>query len=112
MIASADKTGVVVTITTEGFMRRVYDVGDTAAFCAAALAAMAGLCAIPSALIDGPRRQAAAEQALAADADDRWFCGRLGWAPGSARFADCASGLRDIRQEQDERWRRRTEGFF
>jgi len=41
--------------------------------------------------------------------DDRSFCTRFGMEPGTARYAECAAALADVRSRQDQR---RADLFF
>ena len=64
-----------------------------AAYCVT-LAAVCGLL-----VISGPERHAAAEakQALIAEEENKAFCGAFGIGPETARYAQCASELTQIR---------------
>jgi hypothetical protein len=103
-----------MTTTSQSFVRRAYDVGNTIACALAVLGGIAVIYVIPSAILNGPRLRAAAEQARASEiaAEDRQLCDGVGLTSNTAAFSDCIRGLRQIRQKQDERWRRDTEGFL
>lgn len=44
-----------------------------------------------------------ADNARAVAEDDRSFCTRFGMEPGTARYAECAAALADIRSRHDQR---------
>ena len=56
-------------------------------------------------IINGPQQRAAAEAELARviAAEDKFVCAKLGAANDSARFADCAAILSDVRARQNNR---------
>lgn len=49
------------------------------------------------------RESLEADSARAIAEDDRSFCTRFGMEPGTARYAECASALADIRSRHDQR---------
>jgi hypothetical protein len=65
--------------------------------------------AMTYAILVGPGRYAASEQAADAkeDAESQAVCGRLGISSGSADYAACASELAMVRQRREQRVQRR-----
>jgi hypothetical protein len=65
-----------------------------------ALAAVCGL-----AFVYGPQIHAAheAQKGQAIDEENQAFCSRFGVGPGTTRFAECVTALRDVRVRHDER---------
>jgi hypothetical protein len=70
---------------------------------AAYLVALAAACGLAFAY--GPQIHAAneAQKARAIDEENQAFCSRFGVGPGTTRFAECATALRDVRVRHDER---------
>lgn len=64
---------------------------------AALVASVIGLCVMLA--VNGPRIRAAAEaeEARIVAAEDQALCSKLGVGPESARYAECAVGLKEIR---------------
>jgi hypothetical protein len=55
------------------------------------------------------RERLDADRASAIAEDDRSFCTRFGMEPGTARYAECAAALADVRSRHDQR---RTDLLF
>jgi hypothetical protein len=57
-------------------------------------------------VVNGPQIRAAAEarEAHIAEEENRAFCGKLGIATGTARYAQCASELTQIRARHLQRY--------
>jgi hypothetical protein len=70
---------------------------------AAYLVALAAACGL--AIAYGTQIHAAneAQKARAIDEENQAFCSKFGVGPGTTRFAECATALRDVRVHHDER---------
>jgi hypothetical protein len=66
------------------------------------------------ATVFGPAAQAAADRAEAQeiDAENREFCALFGVRAGESNYANCASGLAEIRRRQSERISLRSTGIL
>src|SRR5689334_17319227 len=71
---------------------------------AAYLASVAAVCGLL--VICGPQMRAAAEahEAQVVEQEDRAFCSKFGIGPETARYAECAAGLKEIRARYLERY--------
>jgi hypothetical protein len=49
------------------------------------------------------RGAAEAEQARAAEVENRRFCGKLGMPHGTAKFSECAGNLEEVRKHHRDR---------
>jgi hypothetical protein len=67
------------------------------------LAAVVTVCGLL--VINGPQMRAAADarEARIVEEENRAFCGRFGIGPETARYAECATGLKEIRTRYLER---------
>jgi hypothetical protein len=74
------------------------------ALLAAYLASVAAVCGLL--VIYGPQMRAAAEthEVQVIDQEDRAFCSKFGTGPETARYAECAAGLKEIRARYLERY--------
>jgi hypothetical protein len=65
------------------------------------------------AMVDGPRRHGALEQAAAAaeEEESQAVCSRLGISPSASGYAACAFELAAVRERREERVGRRSAGF-
>ena len=73
------------------------------------------LATLAAALVQHANRARAATEALIAEEiaqENRTFCGNLGIAPGTARHAECAASLMDIRSRHQARTTRELFGGF
>jgi hypothetical protein len=72
------------------------------------VAAAAGTWIFVSALINAPAARAMIERQNAEEIvqENRAFCTRFGMAPDTPAFSTCANELAQIRQRQEDRWKR------
>lgn len=78
-----------------------------------AATAAVGIWTVTSALINGPAARAMVERQNAEEIarENRTFCTKFGMAPNTSAFRTCADDLAQIRQRQEDRWKRDFEMF-
>ena len=79
---------------------------------AAYLASVAAVCGLL--VIYGPQMRAAAEthEVQVIEQEDRAFCSKFGMVPETARYAECAAGLKEIRARHLERYLERSNSIL
>ena len=70
---------------------------------AAYLVALAAACSLAFAYGSQIHAAHEAQKGRAIDEENQTFCGRFGVGPGTPRFAECVTALRDVRVRHDER---------